>query len=319
MAAMALTTTLISFAQLSAADRIVELELDFWTYEVRTTVSGIQVTGSITYTIIGQDALVVDGAKLQVDVFKTTGHFEGNTTVAGLNRSVVGAYDGYRFEVQGTPSVVRDELTTIESFSEGYGTLQEASSVTSEEVVSYSPPLMFGFDPHTAEVGVAWNESVEISRFLSYDDGTDAYDSDDVSVDVISYRVVSVGVEDTDAGSFSVVRILRTLGLTNETLWYSEDAGRLVRFERCENGSEDPSYMAILTGYSYEGAPGGNDTSALLTGILAASLVLLVVAVVIALVRVRRRSERIRDGESQTASVKSTQDGDEGLGLRKED
>lgn len=252
------------------------------------------MTGSITYTIIGQDTLVVDGAKLLVDVFKITGHFEGSTTVAGLNRSIVGAYDGHRFEVQGTPAVVRDELTTIESISEGYGTLQEASSITSEEVVSYSPPLMFGFDPHTAEIGGAWNESVEISRSLSYDDGTDAYDSDAVSVEVISYRIVSAGVEDTDAGSFSVLRILRTLGLANETLWCSEDAGRLVRFERCENGSEDPSYMAVLTDYSYEGAPGGNDTAALLTGVLAASLALLVAAVVIALVRRRRRRERAR-------------------------
>ncbi|UCE90927.1 MAG: hypothetical protein JSV90_05735 [Methanobacteriota archaeon] len=303
---MPLVLLLVSSAQ--AASAAASSESDFWTYEVRTTISSIPVTGAVTYRIVGTQTSVVEGDEIDVDVLKVTGLFEGNVSADGLMRSTVGIFDGYRHEVRGTPAVILDDLTWLASLSEGYGEMQVSSSLTVWESVYYSPPLMYGIDIRAVGVGDTWDESTKVTRSLSVDDGSDEYDLDDVSVESISYTVVSTGVESTDAGDFSTVEILRTSSGMNETLWYAEDVGRHVRLERFEPGLEDPAYVAVLTDYSHDERSEDYDMIMLLSVALAVSLAVMVIVAVTVFARRRPKDAQTSEKAPDEAGVDGEMD-----------
>ncbi len=296
-----LAASLVGLAPQAEAWSVDLSEGDFWTYGFQGTVSGVPVSGSVTYAFVGYDSLTVGSTEYEVQVLRVTGRFQGNVTSAGLTTSVAGVYDGYRYEVAGTLGVVKDETTSLENTSVGYDTLVIASSVERQESISYSPPIMSGFDPQTARVGDEWNESLEISVSSSYFDGTVHLDTNHSAAEVVGFTVLPGGLEQTDAGEFSVLRVMRTQGSTSETLSYADDAGRFVRSERYENGSSDPSYVAVLTDYSFEKRGEYSALVTLLAGALIASLTVLAIVVVLALARRRKESEPPEgDGEKDS-------------------
>lgn len=291
MAALMLAATLVGLIPQAEAWSVDLSEGDFWTYGFQTTVSGVPVSGSITYAFVGYDTLTVESAEYEVQVFRVTGRFQGNVTSAGLTTSVEGVYDGYRYEAVGTLGVVKDEMTSLENVSVGYDALVIASFVERQESISYSPPIMSGFDPQTARVGDEWNESLEISVSSSYFDGAVRLDTDSSAAEIVNFTVLPGGFQQTDAGEFSVLRIMQTWGSTTETLSYAEEVGRFVRSERYQNGSSEPSYVAVLADYSYDTRGEYSTLITLLVGALIASLTVLTVVIVLALARRRRNSE----------------------------
>ena len=288
LAVLAVMASLVCLPSSASAGDISRTEGDYWTYEVSTTVSGIPVTGTITYAFIGDDTLTIDDVEFDVRVLKVTGQFQGSVTSAGLTASVFGVYDGYRYEERGSLGILKDDLTSLEDYSLGYDEFRITSFVERQITTSYSSPLMSEFDPDTARVGDKWNETVTVWMSSSYEDGNISYEADNSTDMTVGFEVASVGSELTFAGEFEALRIVQTSGHVNETFSYAEDVGQFVRYERYENGSDEAVYVAMLMGYSFEKR---NDDSSLVTlmmGAFVASVTVLGIAAALAYLRRRR-------------------------------
>ena len=271
-----------------------------WTFAIDTIVEGVHVSGTMTYDMVGDETAYVDDVGYEVDVLRVTGSFEGASSLSGVESVISGVYDGYSYQVKGTPAVLMSEMATIANITRQMGTLQLAEQVETIETLCYLPPLMSDFDPGSAEQNDQWNETVEVRLVTSYRNGTVSIDEEAVVVTHTEYSVDSVDESvETEAGVFECIRLFAAQDSSAEVVWYSPEVGRSVRTERYDNTSTEPVFVAELCSYQLDD---GSDRLVQLLVVIgvAASAAILAVTVIFAM---RRRSAPIvRSEEIEDAS-----------------
>ena len=275
------------FAQPSQAlDRT---EGDLWRYDVRCSVAGVVVEGVMEYAYSGMTAIEVEGVAYEVNVIKVTGSFSGAANEPSFDLSVSGLFDGCLYESVDGVGMVREDLTTIANVSMGYEDFSIATLVEEEESLTYSQPLMAGFDTGGWELESGWNETVTVYSLETYSDGTVFYEEDDVSESSYAFSAAPVPFPlETGAGSFSSSMITFSDGDTLRIMWYSPEIDGFVRMERFDPPFSSPAFVAVLS--EHEQGSSGDDL-ALILSLLGVGLALVVLASVV-VVAVMRRNVR---------------------------
>ena len=258
---------------------------DRWTYTVEFEMLGVTVSGTLTLSHTGEGTVSVGGGDILVDIYRVEGDFGGQATTLGLEHVVTGACEGYRYEVPGTPSIVREDTWTFANLSVGLDDLYLASHLDVSESVTYTPPLMSGFDPDGAATDDSWAEVVNRTTVGTYDDGLQTTETNESEEVEYGFTIGSTGHSLlTDAGEFDTVEVVVDYGTSREALWYSPEVDAFVRTERFSDASEDPYYVAELTSHS----GGSEDDGLVVLAVLSVVLATLVLGVVSALALVRR-------------------------------
>lgn len=262
---------------------------DFWTYAVAFSVGDVRVSGDLTYTFIGEEALEVNGTYHDVSVMKISGGFTGFASSPSYDTYLTGLFDGYRYEARDGLGVVGEETALLVNSTTGFDEFQLASFIEIRETVVYSEPLLSGFDPVNPDLNLEWNETVESSSTSAYSD--DSTEENDESTAIIMFNI-SVASSDelleTDAGSFSSRRITITDGSDLEVMWYSEETGGFVRTESYRSTDDDPVFVAELVSYEHD-QTGDGVVLVLAATFVVSSFVVLVVALTLAIRRGRER------------------------------
>jgi hypothetical protein len=283
-----------------------------WTFAIDTIVEGVHVSGTMAYDMVGHETAYVYDVGYGVDVLRVTGSFEGSSLLSGVESVISGVYDGYSYQVEGSPAVLMSEMATIANITSQMGTLQLSEPVEMFETLCYIPPLMSGFNPGSAEPDDQWNETTEARQVTSYRNGTVVIDDEAVIVMHTEYSVDSVDESvETEAGVFECIRLFAAQNSSAEVIWYSPEVQRSVRTERYDNTSTEPVFVAELCSYQPDD---DSDRFMLLLVVMgvATSVVILVVTVIFAMRRRGApivRSEGIED-VSPHANVEDARKGD---------
>ncbi len=263
---------------------------DFWTYAVVFSVADVRVSGNLTYTFIGEEALEVNGTYHDVSVMKISGGFTGFAAGPSYDTFLTGLFDGYRYEAREGLGVVGEETALLVNLSTGFDEFQLASFIEIRETVMYSEPWLSGFDPVNPDLNLEWNETVEFFSTSAYSD--DSTEENDESTAIMPFNI-SVASSDelleTDAGAFSSRRISITDGSELEVMWYSEETGGFVRMESYGPEGDDPVFVAEIVSYEHD-RTGDGAVLVLAATVVALSFVVLVVALVLAIRRGRGRT-----------------------------
>ncbi len=274
----------------SVVDALERSSGDYWTYAVVFSVADVPVSGTLTYTFIGEEVLEVNGTYHDVSVMKVSGEFSGSVTGPSYDTFLTGLFDGYRYEALGGIGVAGEEIALLVNVSTGFDEFQLASFMEIRETVVYSEPLLSGFDPVNPDLNLEWNETVEAFSTSVYSD--DATEESDESTTMTTLNV-SVASSDelleTDAGSFSSRQISITDGSELDVMWYSEETGGFVRMESYGYADDDPVFVAELVSYEYD-RTGDGALLVLAATLIASSFAVLVVALVLAIRRGRGRA-----------------------------
>ena len=274
----------------SVVDALERSSGDYWTYAVVFSVADVQVSGTLTYTFIGEEVLEVNGTYHDVSVMKVSGEFSGIASGPSYDTFLIGLFDGYRYESLGGIGLAGEDTALLVNISTGFDEFQLASFMEIRESVVYSEPLLSGFDPVNPDLNLEWNETVEAFSTSTYSD--DSTEESDESTTMTTFNV-SVAPSDelleTDAGSFSSRRISITDGSELDVMWYSEETGGFVRLESYGSADDDPVFVAELVSYEYD-RTGDGALLVLAATCVVLSFAVLVVALVLAIRRGRART-----------------------------
>ncbi len=310
--AVALPFLLLMFMP-SAVDALERSSGDYWTYAVAFSVADVQVSGTLTYTFVGEEVLEVNGTCHDVSVMKVSGEFSGLVTGPSYDTFLTGLFDGYRYEALGGIGVAGEDTVLLVNISTGFDEFQLASFMEIRETVVYSEPLLSSFDKLNPDLNLEWNETVEAFCTSAYSD--DSTEESDESTIMTTFNV-SVASSDelleTEAGSFSSRRISITSDSELEIMWYSEEAGGFVRMESYDSADDDPLFVAELVNYEYD-RTGDGALLVLAATCVALSTAVLVVALVLAIRRGRGRTSA-DVAQSHSAAPPEAAESDEDAG-----
>ncbi|UCE80882.1 MAG: hypothetical protein JSV94_00060 [Methanobacteriota archaeon] len=283
---------------------------DRWVYDIETIIGGTPVWGELVYSYLGSQQPYWDDSDEPMDVFKITGFFEGSSFVAGVETSVSGVYDGYGYTVQGGIATIRNDIATFANMTHSNGTLSLATIFDIHEEVTYTPPLMSGFDGDSASLGDTWNETVEKQLISSFDDGSVSYNEDTFFEELYEFSVDSVNEPiETDAGEFSCIIVNMSYESGNEVIWYCPAVGRPVRIERYCSEDYESCFVAELSEYSF-----GGDGIALM--VLIVGLGVGVIILVLVAFMAPKRSSGAIPPEEQDAKNEESDDEEAGEELK---
>lgn len=271
----------------SALDRVGG---QFWTYDASMIVSGSNASGSITYTLSGKDSVVSNGISYDADVMTIAGNLSSSSYLFGVPYSLRTQVGGTRYESSGGIATIEDDLKLWTDISIGSDPLQLVARVQTENITTYSPPYLSGFDPSNVNPGDSWRETVTLNVTI-IENGTVARSvTHDVVMDVVvgsSFEDVRVG-----AGTFKTLRITSTDGNgAREVHWWSSKVQNFVLEKRYDPLGTRPSAMMSLT--EYESDAGNN---VLIAVVLGAALVGVAVVILLVILRSRGRDPaRLRE------------------------
>lgn len=263
---------------------------DYWTYTMSFDAMGfgalgLNTNGTLTYTCVDQDTITIGGTSYDVNVMRISGGASGGVDYLGFEMSVT--LGGYLYETLDGMALAKADMTTWTNMTFGTGTFQLSSRAEIETMTTYSPPLLSGFNPSTAEPGDIWTETVESTTTTTEwingtMQGTPALDSG-----VLTYTNVVASAKETvttEAGTFETLRITSTDSDGNSVVyWWSSKAQNFVKEDTYEQGSATPVMTVVLKNYST-----GSSISLALVAALG-GIVLAVALVVLALVLLKKR------------------------------
>lgn len=275
---------LIAPSSTSAMDRSAG---DYWVYSMFLAVPefGVTATGTLRYEFVSQESLTIGGAAIPVNVMRVTGTALGAVPLIDLSAAVV--IEGYVYEGIGDMSTVRSALTYWTNVSWGSGEFSWPINTESRSSSTYTPGLLFGFEPGVTAPGDSWTESIEV-RTVYYNTTTGMEESETSRSMTVAYSVhTELETVSTGAGSFEAMRITATeSGVGRVMYWWSEDVGLFVKEETYVEGSALPVQTLSLDDYS--GRPHTNVLFFVAVGGLATAVAL----VFLALVLLKRRPPR---------------------------
>ena len=110
---------------------------------------------------------------------------------------------------------------------------------------------MSGFDEGSIVPGRMWNETVEVERVHSIDNGSALFDEESITDESYTFMIESANEpKETPAGHFACVVINMSYDYGYEIIWHSPDSGMPVSIERYEIGASDPCYVVLLSEHS---------------------------------------------------------------------
>ncbi|HIH01233.1 TPA: hypothetical protein HA259_04025 [Thermoplasmata archaeon] len=260
---------------------------DTWVYDVRCSMAGVVVEGVMEYRYVGVTSVEVDGMTYETGVIRVDGDFSGYGDEFSYDVWVTGLFDGYVYESSDGIGIVKEELTTIANVSTGYEDFEIATLVETTESLTYSQPLLSGFDTEDWELTREWNETLTVFSFEAYSNGTVSSENESASESSFQFSAAPVPFPlETEAGAFPASMITFSDGGTLRIMWYSPEVGGFVRMERFDPPFSAPSFVAVLS--DYEQGSGGDDLTLVLS-MLGVGVALVVLASVV-VVAVKRRT-----------------------------
>lgn len=269
-------------APVAAMDRS---EGDFWTYDMAMNMEGVDVSGEMTISFEGYDAINVNGSSYEVSVLKMIGDFSGSTDLLGSPMVVLGSIIGTIYETRDGYGTVKEDVTMDVNVTWGENPFQIVTNDEMETTTTYSPPLGAELDPTEDGPGDSWDETMTEATTV-YTDGV--LDESITEVRTYQFSIASSRESVTvPAGTFDTLKLTVTdEDGGREVSWYSEVAGDAVKMEYYSEGSSEPYTTFELNEYSH-------DTGGLSTVILVfagVGIALAVLALVVLLLVMKRRS-----------------------------
>lgn len=260
---------------------------DYWLYEAEMDYEeGITVTGNFRYEFEREDSLTIGSETHEVCVMKVTGTVSGQTEeFLGMSASVEIVFNGYSYDLEGSMATVKEDMYTWANLTFETDLMDITTRTESQDVTTYSPPLLSGFVDGETGTGDEWLEMTNVSTTsTAWEDGViDSTYSDEY---VETYFITIAPAEETvttDAGTFTCLRITSTDGSDDYVVyWYSSEVGAWVRMSSYSMGDETPYLNLELVEYSH----GGLSTIMIL---LIVGVIVIVVVVLVALLLMRRR------------------------------
>ncbi len=255
---------------------------DFYTYEVRAELMGLEVTGELTYRFEGTDAVTLDGTDYAVNVMSVTGTLSGGVMMVDLVEATV---DGTAFETSQGMSMVKEEVAVLVNVTFGTGQFAQVYNIVEEFSSTQSPPLLSGFDPSGAELGDEWSETVTVRTVNRTWLNGDLWGDPVWTNETIRYNVTIADETDrvvTEAGDFECMRMSVESGSDESyVLWWSPDVGNFVRVHTYSEGGTEPIGTVELVDYLHD-EPSDILFIILVGGsVLAVSIVVLVVVLIL--------------------------------------
>lgn len=253
-----------------------------YTYELNTEVSGIQVTGELTYEFEGSDVVSLEGTDYDVNVMRISGELTGGIMMVDL---VTATVDGRAYETKDGVAVVKEETTVFANLTFGTGQFAQVRTLVEEISSTHAPPLLSGFDPSATELGDQWSETIMVRAMNATWLNGELWGDPVWTNQTIQYNVsVGSSIEEvaTEAGTFECMK-LTVANETGESMvyWWSSKVGNFVRIFTYPEGETQPRETIELTDYSH-----GEPSNTLLIvaiggGVLALSIVVLIIVLVI--------------------------------------
>jgi len=277
-AALAVALTfVVASVPASAVDRA---EGAYWTYDVIMDIEGFDVTGEATYTVEGEDTLVVGGEEYDVTVLRMLGDMTGSMSMSGFDVTFNIAMDGFTYEKSGYLATVKEDLNLFMNMTTDALGYEFTIRTQTQMVTTYDPPLLSGFNDESG-TGDSWDEEVTVTMTTEmwqndtlYDDSTDdmemtysveiAATLDDIDVDGTIYPCMKITITDQD-GNY-------------EMRWYNADIGYYAQVKEYESGASAPLATMKLTDFSTKSS---SSSMLLLAGIGVAVAVVALVAILL--------------------------------------
>jgi len=245
-------TATMMFASPVNASALTRSNGDYWTWEMSTTLQGVDVHGNMTYGFDGSDSISVNGTSYDVSIMGISGTLSGSTTFLGLPLIMNVTLGGSVFEMRDSVSIVKEDRFVWMNVSWGNSGFMMTSRSEIETMSSYSPPTMLQFHPGESGPGDSWTDVFNITTITTtWRNGT--VQNQATTYDHMSYSVLiasSTSSVNTLAGTFEALRITATDPDGNyEINSYSDEVKNVIKYEAYESGSATPSMSMSLSSY----------------------------------------------------------------------
>ena len=259
----------------SAIDRVGG---QLWTYDASMLVAGLNATGTVTYTLSGQDSVVANGASYDADIFTISGHLSANSTFFGVPYSVSTVLGGTQSESRGGVSTIREDSLQLTDMSIGSTPEQLLARVRTETSTTYSPPYLSKFNPDSTSPGDTWIENLTLNT-ITIVNGTE---TQNVSSFVTYNVVVASPLEDVTvgAGVFKALKITVTdRSGARDVYWWSSKVQNFVVVKRYDWSSSEP--RALLSLKEFDSSGGNGTIIPVIVGAVVVAVAVLILAAII--------------------------------------
>jgi len=259
---------------------------DFYTYSMSMDLSGVDASGTVTYSFEGLGTISVNGQAYDVNIMKVSGAVTGSVGFLGFSASA--ALGGHVYETRDGMAVVKDDAFMWTNISLGTGSFQLVTRSELEILSTYSPPLMKGFTPSHTAPGDSWSETVSTTTTSTMWLNGTMQGSPSTDTEQITFSFVAASSMEsvtTPAGTFDTIRITATDDSGGSSVfWWSSDVANFVKQQDFSEGSSQPDVSMTLTDYNRGASP----SAILFIGIgLVVALFAVIVLVVVLLMRRR--------------------------------
>lgn len=259
----------------------------YWTYDVSMDVGGMNATGTVTYALVGQQKLTVNGTSFDAQAYGVSGHLSASSTLLGALYNLSMVLGGTRYEGRNGLSLAKDDFVQFVNISIGSSPPQVISRMQLETVTEYSPPYLSKFDTTSTAPGDSWTEPVVV------DTTTVLNGSAKPTVSSFPLYTVQVSAEeetiDVGAGTFAALRITVTEASGGDGVyWWSPELRHVIAEKTYESGSSQPDKVLSLTAHGMAAEP-----AAYTLTLLGAALVAVSVAVLALILNARGRGRRV--------------------------
>ena len=259
---------------------------DFYTYSMSMDLSGVDASGTVTYSFEGLGTISVNGQSYDVNIMKVSGAVTGSVGFLGFSASAT--LGGHVYETRDGMAVAKDDAFMWTNISLGTGSFQLVTRSELEISSIYSPPLMKGFTPSHTAPGDSWSETVNTTTTSTMwlngtMQGSPSTDTEQVTFSFVA--APSMESVTTPAGTFDTIRITATDDSGDSSVfWWSSDVANFVKQQDFSEGSSQPDVSMILTDYNHGASP----SAILFIGIgLAVALFAVIVLAVVLMMRRR--------------------------------
>jgi hypothetical protein len=254
---------------------------DIWIYDFDMTVGTLSLSGTMTYSFIGESSKNISGIAYETYEMSESGSLE-------VTGTFYGTWAFGTATITGTDSMDRESLDLIVSDINLSMTLSVPTQnppVTIDTwdhlISTYSPPGGIGQVPEDFKVGSSWTknytiESVETSfdsRFRAITNDSHSYSSTCV------YTYLGTSSVIVPAGKFECEKVTEDDEYGVTTSWICEKVGMVVKSEY--NSGFSDSITQLLVSYSYTPSPQEDWSPAMVLASLGVPLVAVNVTVVI--------------------------------------
>jgi uncharacterized lipoprotein YbaY len=274
----------------SALDRVGG---QFWAYNVSMPITGLNATGTVTYSLSGQGSVMANGVSYDCDILTISGNVSASSFLVGVPYSASAVLGGTQYESRGGISTISEDSLQLTTISIGSSPAQLLARIQTETITNYTPPFPSKFDPATTRPGDTWTEGVtlDMTRIIN---GTTVQSNSRLT----TYNVVVASSMENikvDAGTFQALKITMTdsTGARN-VYWWSSKVQNFVVEKRYDALSSQPS--TVLSLKEFDSSAGGGILIAVIVGVV---LVAVAVLILVVLLSARRPRQPVHQSRHQ--------------------